>query len=193
MTEHREDRPQDRDARDLTVEEEKFFGADHDHEGEPERGVGEGDTGREHAAREAGAAGAAAPPAPSRGSAERELEGRRRAGSEMAAARQAEGERPAGTRESADRPTGSLFRPEEAESLRSRWDGIQTQFVDEPRSAVEKADALVGDVMQRLADGFSSERARLEREWDRGEGVSTEDLRVALKRYRSFFDRLLSV
>jgi hypothetical protein len=58
---------------------------------------------------------------------------------------------------------------------------------------VEKADALVGDVMQRLLDGFGSERNRLEREWDHGDGVSTEDLRVALKRYRSFFDRLLSV
>lgn len=86
-----------------------------------------------------------------------------------------------------------LFPREEAESLRTRWDSIQTEFVDEPRGAVEKADALVGDVMQRLADGFSSERTRLERDWDRGDGVSTEDLRVALKRYRSFFDRLLSV
>lgn len=86
-----------------------------------------------------------------------------------------------------------LFASDEAESLRSRWDGIQARFVDEPRDAVEKADALVGDVMQRLSDGFGAERSRLEREWDRGDRVSTEDLRVALKRYRSFFDRLLSV
>lgn len=86
-----------------------------------------------------------------------------------------------------------LFPTDEADSLRSRWDAIQTEFVDEPRTAVEKADMLVGDVMQRLTDGFSHERSRLEKEWDRGDGVSTEDLRVALKRYRSFFDRLLSV
>lgn len=94
----------------------------------------------------------------------------------------------------ATEPTSApLFPPEEAESLRGRWDSIQTEFVDEPRAAVEQADDLVGDVMQRLADGFSHERTRLEKEWDRGDGVSTEDLRVALKRYRSFFDRLLSV
>lgn len=86
-----------------------------------------------------------------------------------------------------------LFPTDQADSLRSRWDAIQTEFVDQPRAAVEKADALVGDVMQRLADGFSHERTRLEKDWDRGDGVSTEDLRVALKRYRSFFDRLLSV
>lgn len=89
--------------------------------------------------------------------------------------------------------TEALFPPDQVDSLRTRWDDIQTEFVDEPRTAVEKADALVGDVMQRLADGFTEERSRLEREWDRGDDVSTEDLRVALKRYRSFFDRLLSV
>jgi hypothetical protein len=86
-----------------------------------------------------------------------------------------------------------LFATDQADSLRARWDRIQTEFVDQPRAAVEKADTLVGDVMQRLADGFSQERTRLEREWDRGDSVSTEDLRVALKRYRTFFDRLLSV
>jgi hypothetical protein len=64
--------------------------------------------------------------------------------------------------------------------------------VDEPRDAVAEADALVADLMQRLAAGFSHERERLEGQWDRGDDVSTEDLRVALTRYRSFFDRLLS-
>jgi hypothetical protein len=73
-----------------------------------------------------------------------------------------------------------------------RWREIQASFVDEPRESVEQADALVSDLMQRLADGFSSERERLESQWDRGDDVSTEDLRVALTRYRSFFDRLLS-
>jgi hypothetical protein len=65
-------------------------------------------------------------------------------------------------------------------------------FVDEPRRAVEQADALVADLMQRLASVFSDERKSLEGQWDRGDDVSTEDLRVALQRYRSFFDRLLS-
>jgi hypothetical protein len=63
--------------------------------------------------------------------------------------------------------------------------------VDEPRAAVEQADALVGEMMKRLTDVFTQERGRLERQWTRGQEVSTEDLRVALKRYRSFFERLL--
>jgi hypothetical protein len=64
--------------------------------------------------------------------------------------------------------------------------------VDEPRRTVEQADELVAQVMQRLAESFASERERLEGQWGRGEDVSTEDLRVALQRYRSFFQRLLS-
>ena len=74
----------------------------------------------------------------------------------------------------------------------ARWQQIQTSFVDEPRDAVAEADALVADLMQRLAASFSDERERLEGQWGRGDDVSTEDLRVALTRYRSFFDRLLS-
>ena len=65
-------------------------------------------------------------------------------------------------------------------------------FVDEPRDSVAQADALVADLMQQLAASFSEERERLEKQWDSGDDVSTEDLRVALTRYRSFFDRLLS-
>lgn len=78
------------------------------------------------------------------------------------------------------------------EGFRTRWDSIQAGFVDEPRRAVEEADALVAELMQRLAETFSNERKGLEGQWDRGEDVSTEDLRVALTRYRSFFDRLLA-
>ena len=66
-------------------------------------------------------------------------------------------------------------------------------FVDEPRQAVEKADALVAGVMKRLAEVFAAERERLEKQWDRGDSVSTEELRLALRRYRAFFGRLLSV
>jgi len=77
-------------------------------------------------------------------------------------------------------------------SFQSRWEEIQVRFVDEPRGAVEDADALVATVMQRLAEGFAQERERLEAQWGRGEDISTEDLRVALQRYRSFFQRLLS-
>jgi hypothetical protein len=70
---------------------------------------------------------------------------------------------------------------------------IQTGFVDEPRRAVEEADALVAEVVKRLAEGFAAERQRLEGEWERNEQVSTEDLRQAMRRYRSFFERLLNV
>ena len=80
----------------------------------------------------------------------------------------------------------------ESDGFTTRWQEIQAGFVDQPRAAVEQADGLVADLMQRLAAGFSNERERLEGQWDRGDDVSTEDLRVALTRYRSFFDRLLS-
>ena len=85
-----------------------------------------------------------------------------------------------------------LLGNEDAESFRVRWRDIQVRFVDEPRDSVKDADALVAELMQRLAGGFSEERNRLEGEWERGSEVSTEDLRVALKHYRSFFNRLLS-
>ena len=86
-----------------------------------------------------------------------------------------------------------LFAELEGGDFRSRWMGIQTAFVDEPRQAVKDADALVASLMAKLAEGFANERERLERQWDRGDNVSTEDLRVALQRYRSFFDRLLAI
>jgi len=86
-----------------------------------------------------------------------------------------------------------LFPGNELEGLRTRWKEIQTGFVDEPRKAVEQADGLVASAMKRLAEVFAEERSGLEQQWDRGDSVSTEDLRVALQRYRTFFDRLLSV
>ena len=82
---------------------------------------------------------------------------------------------------------------EEAKEFRARWDTIQGGSVDEPRRAVEHADSLVAGAMKRLAEMFADERAKLEGQWDRGDSVSTEDLRLALRRYRSFFGRLLSV
>jgi hypothetical protein len=79
-----------------------------------------------------------------------------------------------------------------ANNLRTRWMEIQTGFVDEPRQAVQQADGLVAEVMKRLAESFVNEREQLERQWSGGGDASTEDLRQALRRYRSFFDRLLS-
>jgi hypothetical protein len=87
---------------------------------------------------------------------------------------------------------GPLFPDDELHNFRARWDQVQTSFVDEPRQAVEQADSLVENVVKRIAEQFSTERAQLEKQWDSGDNVSTEDLRQALKRYRSFFDRLLA-
>jgi hypothetical protein len=85
-----------------------------------------------------------------------------------------------------------LFSDSDIGDLRARWSTVQTEFVDEPRRAVADADQLVATVMQRLADGFAKERGSLEKQWDSGETASTEDLRMALQRYRAFFNRLLN-
>jgi hypothetical protein len=85
-----------------------------------------------------------------------------------------------------------LFSDSDVGDLRSKWSNVQAEFVDEPRRAVEEADQLVATVMQRLAEGFARERGSLEKQWESGENASTEDLRMALQRYRAFFNRLLN-
>jgi len=87
----------------------------------------------------------------------------------------------------------AMFEENETNDFRSRWQSIQTDFIDDPRRCVERADELVAETMKRLAQIFTDERGRLEQSWDQGDNVSTEDLRLTLQRYRSFFDRLLSV
>jgi hypothetical protein len=84
-----------------------------------------------------------------------------------------------------------LFSADEAERFRGRWSEIQAGFVDQPREMVEEADRLVADLMERLTAQFAEERGRLESQWESNDDVSTEDLRVTLTRYRSFFERLL--
>ena len=98
----------------------------------------------------------------------------------------------AGSSETASANGAPLLSEELSATFQRRWDEVQTRFVDEPRGAVEDADGLVANLMQQLAQGFAQERERLEAQWGRGEDISTEDLRVALQRYRSFFQRLLS-
>lgn len=88
---------------------------------------------------------------------------------------------------------GALFEPAVLNEFNARWSEVQTGFVDEPRRAVQQADALVSDIIKRIADSFSGERAQLEQQWDRGGDVSTEELRQALQRYRTFFSRLLTL
>ncbi len=86
-----------------------------------------------------------------------------------------------------------LLPTDQTDKFRTQWNNIQTEFVDEPRKSVEQADNLVAELMKALATSFANERANLENQWNSGNNVSTEDLRQALRRYRSFFDRLLSV
>ncbi|MFZ2527670.1 MAG: hypothetical protein WAX14_08465 [Rhodococcus sp. (in: high G+C Gram-positive bacteria)] len=86
-----------------------------------------------------------------------------------------------------------LFAADELSTFKTRWDEVQAQFVDDPRDCVRNADTLVSDVVERLTSGFAEARSRLEEQWARGDEASTEDLRVALKRYREFFQRLLSI
>jgi hypothetical protein len=92
-----------------------------------------------------------------------------------------------------DEELSPLLSTDQTGDFRSRWNSIQTGFVDEPRRAVEQADELVAEIMQRLAQSFSDQRTSLEKQWEHSDKVSTEELRIAFRRYRSFFERLLSV
>jgi hypothetical protein len=98
-----------------------------------------------------------------------------------------------------DRRTGKrqiehpLIPKRQIEDLRARWTMIQASFVDEPKKAVEDADTLVSSAIKQIAEGFREQRDQLEKQWTRGNEGSTEDLRISLQHYRSFFDRLLSL
>jgi hypothetical protein len=96
-------------------------------------------------------------------------------------------------REMDDGQLAALFPAETAEGFRSNWDAVQIGFVDDPRKAVQQADELVASVMKSLAESFASQRASIEADVGQNDQASTENLRVALRRYRSFFDRLLSL
>ncbi|MFB9581612.1 hypothetical protein OG590_31595 [Streptomyces goshikiensis] len=80
----------------------------------------------------------------------------------------------------------------DAEGYRKAWSEIQGRFVDDPQEAVRSADALVAEVMQTLARTFSARKQGLEGQWGQGGQVATEELRLALQQYRSFFNRLLN-
>lgn len=97
---------------------------------------------------------------------------------------------PAETMEEALAP---LFEGDEAKKFRSRWLAIQSKFVDDPSDSVKQADDLVSDVIKSVTMNFSNRRIALEKQWNAEENTSTEDLRMAIKRYRSFFDRLLTL
>ncbi len=104
--------------------------------------------------------------------------------------RDREGVREPSTRDSELSP---LFSNDEERDFRDRWKDIQTGFVDEPRRSVEQADELIAKLLQRLAESFSEQRSHLEQQWEKSDSASTEDLRLALRRYRSFLGRRLSM
>jgi len=112
---------------------------------------------------------------------------------DLAAANGTSGDSTLTTAKPTEEPNLPLFASNDSQNFRSQWEKVQIGFVDEPRKAVEQADELVASTIKRLAEVFASERNKLEAEWDKTDNVSTEDLRIALRRYRSFFDRLLSV
>jgi hypothetical protein len=87
----------------------------------------------------------------------------------------------------------ALFAQHDLSELQSRWAEVQAAFVDDPKDSVQQADGLVSDVVEHITTSFSQARSQLEEQWSRGEDASTEDLRVALTRYREFFQRLLAV
>lgn len=86
-----------------------------------------------------------------------------------------------------------LFADDDLAELRARWTGVQAAFVDDPQACVQKADDLLSDLVEQLTTRFAEARTRLEEQWSRGQEASTEDLRLALMRYRQFFERLLVV
>ena len=100
---------------------------------------------------------------------------------------------PGSTEADVEQESEPLFDESAIREHRERWQAIQADFVDDPRRAVKQADELVAQLIQQLAQSFAAERSKLEGQWDRGDEVSTEDMRIALRRYRSFFGRLLSI
>ena len=107
--------------------------------------------------------------------------------------RDASGQSSPAQAETADAERTPVMSADAAEEYRGRWQETQADFVDDPRSAVATADALVAEVMKRVAEEFANERNGLEKQWNEGGEASTEDLRVAFQRYRSFFSRLLNL
>jgi hypothetical protein len=100
---------------------------------------------------------------------------------------------PAATMDSVQEDYAPLFDGQTAEQFRTRWLAIQSKFVDDPGASVKQADELVADVIQNVTRNFADRRGTLEQQWNGGAQASTEDLRIALKQYRSFFDRLLTL
>jgi hypothetical protein len=92
-----------------------------------------------------------------------------------------------------EQPLAPLFNEGATSDFRARWDLVQRSFVDDPRAAVTAADELVGQVTKTLADMFAEQRSSLEKGFGEAKAPTTENLRIALRQYRSFFERLLTI
>lgn len=100
---------------------------------------------------------------------------------------------PAETREYVESEPSTWLSDEEIDQFQSNWNSIQTEFVDEPRTSVEHADALVAEALERIEQAFANKRTILDKQWTNQEDMSTEDLRIALQHYRSFLNRILEL
>jgi len=109
------------------------------------------------------------------------------------AARRAEGWNNDAIRDGAVEQLAALFDENTARGFRDRWNAVQIAFVDDPRESVQRADELVGEVMKSLADSFARQRSTIETDMGESNKASTENLRIALRSYRSFFERLLAL
>ena len=92
-----------------------------------------------------------------------------------------------------DESAAPLFSSKESSRMRSRWESIQAAFVDEPRNSLQMADEIVSEAIHHLTEGFAVARKKLEQQGDQGNGASTEDVRLSLRRYKALFERLLSI
>jgi hypothetical protein len=124
---------------------------------------------------------------------EREERERERRQVQDDAARRAGGWNNDAIRDGAVEQLAALFDAETARGFRDRWNAVQIAFVDDPRQSVQRADELVGEVMKSLAESFARQRSTIETDMGESSKASTENLRVALRSYRSFFERLLAL
>ncbi|MDO3702179.1 hypothetical protein Q3W71_10875 [Micromonospora sp. C28SCA-DRY-2] len=84
----------------------------------------------------------------------------------------------------------TLFEADVAQRFRDRWRDVQLRFVDDPRAAAGEAQALVDEAIQALASALSAQKSRLGA-WQDAGSADTEQLRMAVRQYRDFLDRVL--
>ncbi|MFI7002307.1 hypothetical protein [Nocardia sp. NPDC050175] len=86
-----------------------------------------------------------------------------------------------------------LFADTDLDQLRTQWREVQGTFVDNPRDAVTQADQIVTDIVYKLTTAIAERKRVLEEHTSGAQDGDTEELRQALRGYRGFFRRLLSI